>query len=641
MMKRFHILLMMAGLVLLSACRSELDRRVDTCLQFAGENNAELEKVLSHYKNEPLKLRATKFLLANMPYYYAYKGWEIDTLKDVLRDVIKDDGFIEDSVKNKWKSIHFNRKAKEFDAHKITADILIENIDLAFNVWQRRPWSKYYSFDEFCEYILPYRIVDEPLEAWRRLYYERYASVLDSLYKGSDVVEAAKAIVAYMKNEKFTSNKDFDLPHLGATYLLDNRVGFCRENCDIAAYALRALGIPVMTDFYQTSPVYQSRHHWSALMDTTKQPVPFNYVEEVMKRGDKGKRKMGKVYRQYFGFQPEKCKGVYTDQTVPVLFANPFLKDVTNDYMGDISVTMPTRFRTDERFMYLAVWTGRDYEPVDIAKISNGRVAFKGLEKNVIYHPIYCDRSKVVPAYYPFLIGDSTTRFFVPDTMQVQCKEVRRKYPVRGNIRSYMNHVQHLKVEADNRKDFKNALLLHHVVDTPLVNYNRVVLKEPVRYRYYRIYPRYSRRIQLAEFWFYKDTLATERLTPIDITPDSVISKKQLAQIKWMVDDDWVSHYYSERRGEIITFDFGAPVEVKSFVYIPRNDDNFIRVGDTYELFYQSGENGWVTLGKKTATDYVLTYDNVPDNALLWLKNHSRGKEERPFYYDKGQQVFP
>ena len=108
-----------------------------------------------------------------------------------------------------------------------------------------------------------------------------------------------------------------------------------------------------------------------------------------------------------------------------------------------------------------------------------------------------------------------------------------------------------------------------------------------------------------------------------------------------MVDSDWVTHYYSERRGEIVTFDYGTPVEVNSIVYIPRNDDNFIRVGDNYELFYQKGKDGWQSLGKKTAVDYVLIYDNVPDNALLWLRNYSRGREERPFYYDKGQQIFP
>ena len=88
-------------------------------------------------------------------------------------------------------------------------------------------------------------------------------------------------------------------------------------------------------------------------------------------------------------------------------------------------------------------------------------------------------------------------------------------------------------------------------------------------------------------------------------------------------------------------FDFGQQVPVHSVVYVPRNDDNYVRAGDTYELFYQDGIKGWVSLGKRTATSVWLKYDNVPENALLWLRNLTRGKEERAFYYEDGQQVFP
>ena len=96
-----------------------------------------------------------------------------------------------------------------------------------------RPWSKYYSFEDFCEYILAYRIEDEPLESWRRKYYDRYMPILDSLYQGTDVMEAAQKMADYLKTEGFAHYNDFSLPHLGPLFLLDSRVGYCRENCDI------------------------------------------------------------------------------------------------------------------------------------------------------------------------------------------------------------------------------------------------------------------------------------------------------------------------------------------------------------------------------------------------------------------------
>ena len=32
-------------------------------------------------------------------------------------------------------------------------------------VWENRLWSKYYSFEDFCEYIFAYMIENEPLES--------------------------------------------------------------------------------------------------------------------------------------------------------------------------------------------------------------------------------------------------------------------------------------------------------------------------------------------------------------------------------------------------------------------------------------------------------------------------------------------
>lgn len=79
--------------------------------------------------------------------------------------------------------------------------------------------------------------------------------MLDSLYQGNDVVEAARVMANYLKEEGFTNHTDFNLPHLGALFLLENRVGYCRDNCDIATYVMRSLGIPITMDFMKCPPV--------------------------------------------------------------------------------------------------------------------------------------------------------------------------------------------------------------------------------------------------------------------------------------------------------------------------------------------------------------------------------------------------
>ena len=73
-------------------------------------------------------------------------------------------------LQDKWSKFSYKSTPKVYDCHVIKAEYLIENIDLAFAAWQKRPWRHSLSFDEFCEWILPYRIGDEPLENWRKVF---------------------------------------------------------------------------------------------------------------------------------------------------------------------------------------------------------------------------------------------------------------------------------------------------------------------------------------------------------------------------------------------------------------------------------------------------------------------------------------
>lgn len=184
-------------LFLLSGCTSDEDRRIEEVLDFAGDNSGELKQVLSHYERQGdgLKLKAARFLIANMEDKYAYDIPDWGAIHDTLR-AIKRTGRGE----NRWKQINYKILPKVYDAQVMTADYLIENIDLAFDAWRQRPWGRHYSFEDFCEYILPYRIGDEPLERWRKEYMERSVFLLDSLYRGTDVIGAADAMQCYANN---------------------------------------------------------------------------------------------------------------------------------------------------------------------------------------------------------------------------------------------------------------------------------------------------------------------------------------------------------------------------------------------------------------------------------------------------------
>lgn len=99
---------------------------------------------MEHYGQEPEKLEAARFLIRNMPHWYAYEGWQLDSVRQMLalRKLDKE------SIK-KWKQVSFYSLPKVYDAQVITSNYLIENIDLAFKVWKKYPWNRSLDFDDF------------------------------------------------------------------------------------------------------------------------------------------------------------------------------------------------------------------------------------------------------------------------------------------------------------------------------------------------------------------------------------------------------------------------------------------------------------------------------------------------------------
>lgn len=72
------IIWIILNIMFISCSRNE---RLEYALDSAGENRAELEKVLKYYKDDKLKYKAACFLIENMPYYFSYEGAILDSVK--------------------------------------------------------------------------------------------------------------------------------------------------------------------------------------------------------------------------------------------------------------------------------------------------------------------------------------------------------------------------------------------------------------------------------------------------------------------------------------------------------------------------------------------------------------------------------
>ena len=99
----------------------------------AGENRAELEKVLRHYEGDGRKHRAALFLLERMADCYGYDNPRIDSMKQLkYLSSLPDREAWTDSVKKVWAHVPTGNGPKVYDAQVISADFLINHIDHVF-----------------------------------------------------------------------------------------------------------------------------------------------------------------------------------------------------------------------------------------------------------------------------------------------------------------------------------------------------------------------------------------------------------------------------------------------------------------------------------------------------------------------------
>lgn len=631
----YLILVYVLFFIFVFSCTPRATDPLSIALTFAGDNRSELEKVLNHYLDDTLKYKAACFLIGNMPPLYSYSQAGYRTTHAAMKKAVEDKDH--DVQLLNVQANTFNRIEKIYDVQVITADYLIETIDFAFKLWREKPWNKYLSFEDFCEYLLPYRVGNEPLESWQMVYYEKYNAILDSLYSGTDVVEAANLLSLHLaKTEKITY---LGLSHInpGALFYLDNRCGDCVDMRDMSIYLLRSVGIPAGGDFYSISPNEgASMHTWAIVQDTTGKSVAFRHPGLEVRRNLDVEYKKGKVYRLCYGKQSKK---EVTPDVAP-FFQNRYLRDVTSNYVGENQYLIPVEVQK-EAYAYLGVHTAERTTLIDMGEIKEGRATFKNVEPGLIYQLFSYSGTGIESAGFPVLLKErGQFHQFVPDTTRRESVRIYRKYRLAEWLSNYMNRMVGGVIEGANDPSFAFPVFHYAITDSVRDIITKSFYPGPLGHvRYIRFKAAYNKKIDLAEITFYNEQTGT-CIRDMAISGSSPAEIYKNGSLKNIADGDLLTYYMSADTGAVVLFDFRKEVELSQIEITPHTDDNYIRKGDTYELFYHAGREGWKTLGRQTAVELYLDYSDVPQNSLLWLHNHSRGREEQVFYMKDGKQVF-
>ena len=632
---------------------------LEIALQSAGNSRNELEKVLLYYRensSDSLKYRAVCFLIVNMPFYSYLSGKQLENYKSYYSWLKKSKGKSPEQVADSVKKVFgpIGNMVRKRDILEIDSAYLCHNIEWAFKVWKEQPWGKNISFDMFCEYILPYRIDDEPLAYWREMYYEKYNSLLDSLRMSNtldkeDPVVAASYLIERLldKEHIFTSVTPTSFGHIGPEYV-QYLSGSCREVTDFCVYLFRALGIPCAIDFIPMSGSGSAGHFWLVTWDKNGEDYKMDFPEPlqlVRKSWWYAMDMSAKMYRYTFSVN----RGVYESMAAYGEELYPFwrlpkFKDVTHGYAQYYKKEMKIpseriyKEKRDGKIAYLCLSSRDRWIPVDWTEYDRNNLVFRNLKKSSIMRVATYENGSLHFVTDPFIVDGWTNKshyYSAGGEKQDVVLYAKSNIDTENLFRDRMIGGV---FEGSNRADFADKDTLFLIQSKPYRLRTVVKSWSDKKYRYLRYVGPENASCNVAEIAFYEpnDTIALKG--KVLGTPGCSQKDGSHEYTNAFDGKTWTSFDYIEPTGGWTGLDAGKEVQVDRIVYTPRNRDNYIRPGDTFELFYCDGD--WKSAGMMIATTDSLVYRNIPKDVLLLLRNHTRGVDERIFVYENGTQAW-
>lgn len=634
---------------LFSACTNTVSR-LDIALKQAKDNKKELVKVLKHFENDSLKYCAACFLIENMPYHDYYEGKQLEKyLKyfEVYSEGKHKPQQIVDSLELADGKFSIQTLIHKYDIENVDSALLVNNIEWAFKVWQEQPWGKNVCFDDFCEFILPYKIGDEPLAEWREQLYNKYNPLLDSirhLPQVEDPLFVAQFLMDKWQKKRYKWTMLFPGgPHLGPV-TTELKAGTCREFTDGIIYILRSVGIPCGKDKTIMKGNNNASHYWSFVLDKDRKV----YVTEpkIWTKVIKSGVVFAKVHRVTFGINrdwAEELKGI---SHVYPTFQNACLRDVTSVYNDSsnyqVTVSADDMYnRLDKKeLVYLCLSSRSQWIPVDFAFMQGNEVCFKNVGSGTVCVIATWDGTNLRIQSDPFLIEQETGRlkYFLPENEKIDVNLYSKFYLTKehGDL---VYRLAGGVVEGSNRADFMDADTIYYIEKAPKRLFTTVYPEIVKSYRYIRYKGPEDSYSNIAELTLYENEEDSIPLTgKILGTPGCLDNDGSHEYTNVFDGNPYTSFDYKYADGGWAGLDLKIPHTIRKIVYVPRHRDNFVRKGDCYELFYWE-EGQWKSLGKKTADSEVLHY-SIPKGSLLYLRNHTRGDAERIFEYRNDEQIY-
>lgn len=377
-MKSTIFLIILTCIVYFSCTENDSD--IKQIIYSAGENRNELEKILAHYRrnhNEP-GLKAAKFIISNI---------SLLGTKDIESNLFST------------------------DINHISAKYLISNIDLSLKTSQYILSNNKISFNDFCEYILPHRVGEEKLIAWRQKCLNQYRSVTNLVNSGN--INRALFTI----NDSLRKHFSFTYNCLPAQYcnweqLAYTMKGDCWTMNTTSLYPLRALGIPVTIDFVPSwGNTNGGSHAWSVLINSNDIFFPFMGCESTSLGYNPlniyyQKRLPPKVFRRVFSL--DSSVNMILDSETRNFFPSigkSRVIDVTDKYVTTLNVKINNNKLNGYKVAFLCVFSNGRWKPVFWSNTKGNSCYFKKMATEILYVPSVWSNHAMQPIGPPFYLS--------------------------------------------------------------------------------------------------------------------------------------------------------------------------------------------------------------------------------------------
>lgn len=656
--KSIYALFAIIALVAFSGCSKD-DMYLRYALKAAGNNRKELKAVLKHYRSvdkDPEKLKAAKYLIANMPAHYSYRDtaainryysqaleilgtgpspdWQRDTLRQISDSQYA--GITRDIIS---------------DVEIMTADYLIYSIDHAFNQWRTQPWSRHLTYNEFRDWVLPYKVTElQSLDDWRDTLSHHYSDSLRTIPATDYERNTVYGAIEIVRNEIHSKQSAIghrviwedrgSIPMRSAATWVRMTYGSCMDYVTMGNAVFRSLGFPAAVDQIPSWGRNSDGHSWYLFLDDRgREQVTINSL--IMGAGMQfyPYERIPKVWRNTYAINRDLVK--YRNTAKYVYPFDLCQQDVTEKYnvTSDIQIETDinkTRQLADRKYVYIAMAVnngGPQWKVLDYGTLKRGKATFRNMGCNMLYIALGYNGKELIPISHPFILHKNGSVEYIDGTLDSKTisMDLRRKYYESYNVVDMRRRMLGGKFQCSDYRDFRDAVTLYTIEDTDIPYLIETNVSRP--YRYWRYFSPDGSWGSISEVSFHDaqgNKISGRGIANPEAGQDA---------IDRAYDGNLLSNFeINQPNGIWIGMDMGKPTVVTYVSVSPRSDDNDVCPGNEYELFYFNGTK-WRSIKYEIAGGNSIHIDKIPVNTLLWLRNYTRGNNERPFIIDENGDI--